>query len=115
RLEDWDWLLRLARFAPLGVVAEALARVPPSGAPGTSTSFPAVSELWGEHAASPEPALERKFAAGLDVQRAAAPFPEGEPPAATLLLGRSFPRAPFGNPPVPSIVKTQYVRARTPR
>jgi glycosyltransferase involved in cell wall biosynthesis len=115
RLEDWDWLLRLARFAPLGFVAEPLARISPSGTPGTSTIFPAVSKLWEKHAASLEPALKRKFAAGLDVERAAAHYRDGERLAATMLLGRSFLRAPFGNTRVASIVKKQYARARPPR
>ena len=115
RLEDWDWLLRLARFAPLGFLAEPLARISPSGTPGTNTIFPAAAKLWQKHAASLEPALKRKFAAGLDVERAAAHYRDGERVAATLLLARSFFRAPMGNTRVASIVKKQYARARLPR
>jgi glycosyltransferase involved in cell wall biosynthesis len=115
RLEDWDWLLRLVRVAPFGFLAEPLARISPSGSPGTSTIFPAAAKLWEKHAASLEPALKRKFAAGLDVERAAAHYRDGEHLVATLLLGRSFLRAPFGNTRVASIVKKQYVRARRRR
>jgi glycosyltransferase involved in cell wall biosynthesis len=115
RLEDWDWLLRLVRVAPFGFLAEPLARISPSGTPGTSTIFPAAAKLWEKHAASLEPALKRKFAAGLDVERAAAHYRDGERLAATLLLGRSFLRAPFGNTRVASIVRKQYARARRPR
>jgi glycosyltransferase involved in cell wall biosynthesis len=115
RLEDWDWLLRLARFEPLGFLAQPLARISPSGSPGTGTIFPAVAKLWEKHAASLAPALKRKFAAGLDVERAAAHYRDGERLAATLLLGRSFLRAPFGNSRVTSIVKKQCARARPPQ
>jgi glycosyltransferase involved in cell wall biosynthesis len=115
RLEDWDWLLRLVRVASFGFLAEPLARISPSGSPGTSTIFPAAAKLWEKHAASLEPALKRKFAAGLDVERAAAHYRDGERIAATLLLGRSFLRAPFGNTRVASIVKTQYARTRLRR
>jgi hypothetical protein len=115
RLEDWDWLLRLVRVAPFGFLAEPLARISPSGSPGTSTIFPAAAKLWEKHAASLEPALKRKFAAGLDVERAAAHYRDGERLTATLLLGRSFLRAPFGNTRVASIVRKQYARARPPR
>ena len=115
RLEDWDWLLRLTRVAPLGFLAEPLARISPSGSPGTSTIFPAAAELWEKHAPSLERALKHKFAAGLDVERAAAHYRDGERLAATLLLGRSFVRAPFGNTRVASIVRKQYARVRPPR
>jgi glycosyltransferase involved in cell wall biosynthesis len=115
RLEDWDWLLRLTRVVPLGFLAEPLAHVSPSGSPGKDTIFPAAAMLWEKHAASLEPALKRKFAAGLDVERAAAHYRDGERIAATLLLGRSLLRAPLGNTRVASIVKKQYARARPPR
>jgi glycosyltransferase involved in cell wall biosynthesis len=115
RLEDWDWLLRLVRSAPFGFLAEPLARISPSGTPGTSTIFPATAKLWEKHAASLDPALKRKFAAGLDVERAAANYRDGAPVAATLLLGRAFLRAPFGNTRVASIVRKQYGRARLRR
>jgi glycosyltransferase involved in cell wall biosynthesis len=115
RLEDWDWLLRLTRVAPLGFLAEPLARISPSGSPGTGTIFPAAAKLWEKHAAGLEPALKRKFAAGLDVERAAAHYRDGDRLTATLLVGRSFLRAPFGNSRVTSIVKKQCARARPPR
>jgi glycosyltransferase involved in cell wall biosynthesis len=115
RLEDWDWLLRLVRFTPFGFLAEPLARISPSGTPGTNTIFPAAAKLWEKHATGLEPALKRKFAAGLDVERAAARYRDGEHVAATMLLARAFLRAPLGNTRVASIVKKQYARARSPR
>jgi glycosyltransferase involved in cell wall biosynthesis len=110
RLEDWDWLLRLARFEPLGFLAQPLARISPSGTPGAGVILPAAGELWEKHAGSLDPRVRRKFASGLDVERAAAHYRDGAYLAATLLLGRSLLNAPIGNNRAANVIKRQWAR-----
>jgi len=110
RLEDWDWLLRLARFEPLGFLAQPLARISPSGTPGPDVILPVAAKLWEKHAGSLDPRVRRKFASGLDVERAAAHYRDGAYLAATLLLGRSLLHAPIGNNRTANVVKRQWAR-----
>jgi glycosyltransferase involved in cell wall biosynthesis len=110
RLEDWDWLLRLARLEPLGFLAQPLARISPSGTPGPGVIQPAAAKLWEKHADSLDPRVRRKFASGLDVERAAAHYRDGAYLAATLLLGRSLLHAPIGNNRAANVVKRQLTR-----
>ncbi len=110
RLEDWDWLLRLARVEPLGFLAEPLARVSPSGSPGAGAILPPAAKLWEKHASSLQPSLKRRFASALDVERAAAHYRDGAHVAATLLLGRALLHAPIGNARVGNVVRKQCAR-----
>jgi glycosyltransferase involved in cell wall biosynthesis len=110
RLEDWDWLLRLARFEPLGFLAQPLARISPSGIPGPDVILPVAAKLWEKHAGSLDPRVRRQFASGLDVERAAAHYRDGAYLAATLLLGRSLLHAPIGNNRTANVVKRQWAR-----
>jgi glycosyltransferase involved in cell wall biosynthesis len=110
RLEDWDWLLRSVHVEPLGFLAQPLARISPSGNPGAGAILPAAAKLWEKHAPGLTPVLKRRFASALDLERSAAYYRDGEPFAATLLLGRSLVRAPFGNTRVGAVIKKQCVR-----
>jgi glycosyltransferase involved in cell wall biosynthesis len=110
RLEDWDWLLRLACFEPLGFLAQPLARISPSGNPGPGAIRPAAAKMWEKHAPGFEPGLKRRFASALDVERAAAHYRDGARLAATLLLGRSLLHVPFGNTRVANVFKKQRAR-----
>jgi glycosyltransferase involved in cell wall biosynthesis len=110
RLEDWDWLLRLVQIEPLGFLAQPLARINPSGTGAASTVIPVTDRLWEKHASKLRPAMRRRFASALDIERAASHYRDGEYVTASLLLGRSFLRAPVGNARVANVIKKQCAR-----
>ncbi len=95
RLEDWDWLLRLARQYVLGFTRQPLARIAASEHCTASAVLHALEIIRSTHLRTLGHKDQRRFLAGIDFERAAALSRSGSKLAAVPLLLRSILRSPF--------------------
>jgi glycosyltransferase involved in cell wall biosynthesis len=114
RLEDWDWLLRLARQYVLGFIAEPLARISASEHRAASDVFDALETICSNHSRTLSDKDRSCFLAGIDFERAAALKRSGSRLAAVALLLRSILRSPFRHAALTATIhnKTRKIIAR---
>jgi len=111
RLEDWDWLLRYAQQADLGFLAQPLARIEVSPYLNAGRVIEATDRLKAKHCVSLRRGDARKFAAALELERAAAHYRSGHIAAALPAMMKSLMLAPFGNVSLAAILHNHFTRS----
>jgi glycosyltransferase involved in cell wall biosynthesis len=110
RLEDWDWLMRLARTRQLGFLAEPLAVVEPSVGTNPAVVLAALDLIAGKHLAGLSGVMQRHFKAGYHMQRGAALL-RSEKPRAVAELARSLVLSPFNHQALLAVLHNRLARA----
>ncbi len=100
RYEDWDLLLRLTAFQPVGFLSDSLATVRISGAPAAETVIKGLNLMKSLHLEvlqSRNPELERCFRAGLAFERAVLGWRQRDLPGFLYNFFRSLALVPLKN------------------
>jgi glycosyltransferase involved in cell wall biosynthesis len=111
RLEDWDWLLRYARDGDLGFLAQPLAQIDVSPYLDAGRVIEATGRLKAKHGSSLPPREARKFAAALELERAAAHYRSGHIAAALPEILKSLMLVPFGNVSLAAVLHNHFARS----
>jgi glycosyltransferase involved in cell wall biosynthesis len=111
RLEDWDWLLRYAQHGALGFLAQPLAQIDVSPYLDASRVIEATDRLQAKHRDSLPPSDARRFAAALELERAAAHYRSGHITAALPAMLKSLMLAPLGNASLAAVLHNHFARS----
>lgn len=104
RLEDWDWLLRVAARYPLGFMERPLVTINPSLSKGSADVLTALDHIGRDHLPTLALRQRRHLLAAIKFERAAYFFRNGYfVPMIANLLG-SISLAPFGHQALKSVL-----------
>lgn len=113
RLEDWDWLLRMARISNLGYLNMPLAYIQASGTPPEKVVMAGLQRMEIMHMpwlSTERPDLIGHFKAGLWVERAAVYYRSRQWGQMALALARSLSACPRGNKAIQQILQLRLSR-----
>jgi glycosyltransferase involved in cell wall biosynthesis len=110
RFEDWDWLLRYAHKHALGFLAEPLAHIEPSHYQDVTRVLAALAIMRARHMPRLAGGEQRRFAAALDTELAAAHYRRGDVLAVIPALLKSLLRVPIGNAALSAVLHNRFAR-----
>jgi glycosyltransferase involved in cell wall biosynthesis len=111
RLEDWDWLLRYGRKYNLGFLAEPLARIEPSSHADFDKVIAALEIIGSKHMQGLQRQQRQHFAAGLDMERAAAYYRGGDLLRSLSSLFKSVMRSPVRHDALTAVLRNKLARS----
>jgi glycosyltransferase involved in cell wall biosynthesis len=111
RLEDWDWLLRYTQKHALGFLAEPLARIEPSHYQDVAKIVSTLAAMRDKHMPRLTGVEQRRFAAALDVERAAAYYRRGDFFSVIPALLKSIMGVPIGNAALSAVLHNRFTRS----